>query len=183
MFALGYQSVNRIYRLWLERKCLWAITVPHKVTQQSKTPVNNKKREKWEKERTKHLSQLRIVNEVRSVPVDEGAQSQAILPAEPWEAKWKGESSRYTTERKKWEKGERKKHMKMKRSVQVCSNMLNCKKKWENVLKMYLEKNMKQQHFGVVYPPDVEVLHVHVPVGGSLPLAPQQETFLSRCLY
>lgn len=37
--------------------------------------------------------------------------------------------------------------------------------------------------FGVVDPPDVEVLHVDVPVGGSLPLAPQQQTLLSRGLW
>lgn len=36
---------------------------------------------------------------------------------------------------------------------------------------------------GVVDPPDVEVLHVDVPVGGSLPLAPQQQTLLSRGLW
>lgn len=37
--------------------------------------------------------------------------------------------------------------------------------------------------FGVVHPPDVEVLHVHIPVGGSLPLAPQQQTLLGRGLW
>jgi len=36
---------------------------------------------------------------------------------------------------------------------------------------------------GVVDPPDVEVLHVDVPVGGGLPLAPQQQTLLSRGLW
>lgn len=36
--------------------------------------------------------------------------------------------------------------------------------------------------FGAVDPPDVEVLHVDVPVGGSLPLAPQQQTLLGRGL-
>ena len=35
---------------------------------------------------------------------------------------------------------------------------------------------------GGVDPPDVEVLHVDVPVGGSLPLAPQQQTLLGRGL-
>ena len=34
-----------------------------------------------------------------------------------------------------------------------------------------------------VGPPDVEVLHVDVPVGGSLPLAPKQKTFLSGGLW
>lgn len=34
------------------------------------------------REARKHLSQFGIVNEVRSVPMDEGAQSEAILPAE-----------------------------------------------------------------------------------------------------
>lgn len=34
------------------------------------------------KKKRKHLSQFGVVNQVRSVPVDEGAQSQAILPAE-----------------------------------------------------------------------------------------------------
>lgn len=36
--------------------------------------------------------------------------------------------------------------------------------------------------FGVVDLPDVEVLHIDIPVGGSLPLAPQQQTLLSRGL-
>lgn len=35
--------------------------------------------------RTGHLSQFGVVNEVGSVSVDEGAQSQAILPTEPGE--------------------------------------------------------------------------------------------------
>ena len=35
---------------------------------------------------------------------------------------------------------------------------------------------------GAADPPDVEVLHVDVPVGGGLPLAPQQQTLLSRGL-
>lgn len=34
---------------------------------------------------TGHLSQFGVVNEVRSVSVDEGAQSQAVLPTEPRE--------------------------------------------------------------------------------------------------
>lgn len=38
--------------------------------------------EEGRKEEVKHLSQFGVVNEVRSVPVDEGAQSEAILPAE-----------------------------------------------------------------------------------------------------
>lgn len=37
--------------------------------------------------------------------------------------------------------------------------------------------------FGVADSPDVEVLHINVPVGGSLPLAPQQQTLLSRRLW
>lgn len=32
-----------------------------------------------------YLSQFRVVDEVRSVSVDEGTQSQAILPTEPQE--------------------------------------------------------------------------------------------------
>lgn len=35
---------------------------------------------------------------------------------------------------------------------------------------------------GTVHPPDVEVLHIHIPIGGSLPLAPKQQTLLSRGL-
>lgn len=37
--------------------------------------------------------------------------------------------------------------------------------------------------WGAADPPDVEVLHIDVPVGGSLPLAPQQQTLLSRSLW
>ena len=36
---------------------------------------------------------------------------------------------------------------------------------------------------GAVHSPDVEVLHVDVPVRGSLPLTPQQQTLLSRGLW
>lgn len=36
-----------------------------------------------EKRRAGHLSQFGVVDEVRSVSVDEGAQSQAVLPTEP----------------------------------------------------------------------------------------------------
>lgn len=35
---------------------------------------------------------------------------------------------------------------------------------------------------GGLYSPDVEVLHIDIPVGGSLPLTPQQQTLLSRGL-
>lgn len=35
---------------------------------------------------------------------------------------------------------------------------------------------------GIAHPPNVEVLYIDVPVGGSLPLAPQQQTLLSRGL-
>jgi hypothetical protein len=31
--------------------------------------------------------------------------------------------------------------------------------------------------------PDMEVLDVNIPVGGSLSLAPQEETFLGRCFW
>lgn len=37
-------------------------------------------------------------------------------------------------------------------------------------------------YWGGLYSPDVEVLHIDVPVGGSLPLTPQQQTLLSRGL-
>ena len=30
--------------------------------------------------------------------------------------------------------------------------------------------------------PDVEVLHIDIPVGGSLSLAPKQQALFSRCL-
>lgn len=36
---------------------------------------------------------------------------------------------------------------------------------------------------GIAHPPNVEVLYIDVPVGGSLPLAPQQQTLLSRGLW
>lgn len=49
-----------------------------------------RKKGKYKKEgRTEHLSQFGVVNEVRSVSVDEGAQSQAVLPTEPREEEGK----------------------------------------------------------------------------------------------
>lgn len=56
----------------------------------SKESKNTGGRNDLRKERSKeckkgkkeHLSQFRVVNEVRSVSVDEGAQGQAILPTE-----------------------------------------------------------------------------------------------------
>lgn len=40
-------------------------------------------------ERAEHLSQFGVVNQVRSVSVDESTQSQAVLPAEPQKNKGK----------------------------------------------------------------------------------------------
>lgn len=40
-------------------------------------------------ERAEHLSQFGVVNQVRSVSVDESTQSQAVLPAEPQRNKGK----------------------------------------------------------------------------------------------
>lgn len=58
---------------------------------EEKKNTANKKSKKGEKKegRTGHLSQFGVVNEVRSVSVDEGAQSQAILPTEEEEEKEK----------------------------------------------------------------------------------------------
>lgn len=42
--------------------------------------------------------------------------------------------------------------------------------------------SLVRPQYGVVDPPDVEVLHIDIPVGGSLPLAPEQQTLLGRSL-
>lgn len=48
-------------------------------------------RKKRMKELKKHLSQFGVVDEVRSVSVDEGTQGQAILPTEQHRAEKKAE--------------------------------------------------------------------------------------------
>lgn len=45
--------------------------------------IRSVQEKKEESRRRRHLSQFGVVNEVRSVSVNEGAQSQAVLPTEP----------------------------------------------------------------------------------------------------
>lgn len=57
-----------------------------KSVQENHEPVqrgNKAKREENRGRKTEHLPQFGVVNEVRSMSVDESTQSQAILPAEP----------------------------------------------------------------------------------------------------
>lgn len=59
------------------------------------TQISTKTKSKWERlkgieeKQTEHLSQFGVVNQVRSVSVDESTQSQAVLPTKPQEDKWK----------------------------------------------------------------------------------------------
>lgn len=47
--------------------------------------ANPPKEGKQQEGKTGYLSQFGVVNEVRSVSMDEGTQSQAVLPTEPQE--------------------------------------------------------------------------------------------------
>lgn len=51
--------------------------------------TNDKQEGNTVEERAEHLSQFGVVNQVRSVSVDESTQSQAVLPAEPQKNKGK----------------------------------------------------------------------------------------------
>lgn len=115
------------------------------------------------KRRRSHLSQFGVVDEVRSVSVDEGTQGQAILPAEEEERTEELEDAEQKTEECKGVQRSTSLSLKKKKSRHDCSLAL-----------------LPQS--GAVDQPDVEVLHVDVPVGGSLPLAPQQQTLLCRGL-
>lgn len=124
-----------------------------------------------EEHRSSHLSQFGVINEVRSVSVDEGTQGQAILPAEVEE----------------------------KTGVKRCSRTPDVEQKtkgmqriWDTIMKHRVSRSVdlpRQDCSLLFWPqsgafdqPDVEVLHVDVPIGGSLPLAPQQQTLLCRGL-
>lgn len=152
---------------------------------------------------TGHLVELGVVDEVGPVPVDEGAERQAVLPASP--CRLKGQKiKRYT-------------FLLISNNLDEVQHSLlvYCGHLWvqlSNVFhwtplcgiihtKMPFRKYLIIDLFGInmdhtwtcvrilsssfhsaecTDSPDMKVLYVNVPVGSRLPLTPQQQAFFSR---